>query len=226
MALKKRINASEYAVLDDDIKALYVKDGSGYKVDLEGDEAVTQADVDAAVQAKNHEKQKRQEAERRLRELEQGGGQAAEEAETLRTQLRDLTDRLNTRDEAIKRSAKERLAAEITAHAKTPKVLLPHVLARLDAQLDEQGNPIVAILGADGKPSKMTTSELVEEFRKTEDFQALMLAPTSSGGNGGEPNGGGEVTKKLSEMSEKERVALAKSDPEAFKKLTAEVTAA
>ena len=226
MALKKRINASEYAVLDDELKQFYIKDGSGYKVDLEGDEGVTQADVDAAVQAKNHEKQKRQEAERRLRELEQSGGQAGEEAETLRTQLKELSERLNNRDEAIKRSAKERIAAEITTHAKTPKVLLPHVMSRLSADLDEQGNAVVSILGADGKPSKMTTSELVEEFRKTEDFQALMLAPTSSGGNGGEPNGGGEVTKKLSEMSEKERVALAKSDPEAFKKLTADATAA
>lgn len=226
MALKKRINASEYAVLDDDLKALYVKEGSGYKVDLEGDEGVTQADVDAALAAKNHEKEKRQAAERRVRELEQSQGGSAEEVQTLQQQLQDLTGRLDSRDGKIKTNAMQALANQVAGHAKTPKLLLPHVMSRLTAELDDEGNPVVKILGADGKVSAMTADDLVEEFRKAEEFQGIMLAKASSGGGGGEPNGGGSANKKLSEMSEKERVALSKSEPETFKKLVAEASTA
>lgn len=222
MALKKRINASEYAVLDDELKAFYIKEGSGYKVDLEGDEGVSQADVDAAVNAKNHEKQKRQEAEKRIRELEASNGGTSQEAETLRGTVDELTKRLNARDDAIKRNAMATVATQVSGHAKTPKVLMPHVMSRLSADLDEEGNAVVSILGLDGKPSKLTVDELVAEFRGAEEFQGLMLASTSSGGGGGNPDGGNPVNKSLKDMSEKERVAMAKSDPEGLKKLVAD----
>lgn len=216
MALKKLIDAAAFANLPEATQALYVKVGDGYKLDLEGDDGPTQADIDALKTAKDHEKTARQTAERELKELKAKGEGNGQEAETLKTEISALTERLNSRDGALKKSALEAAAGNITSKSKFPNVMKPHVLCRLQADLDESGNAIVSILGADGKPSKMTFDELTEEFKKNKEFEGLMLAPTSSGAGGGQYPADGS-TKQLKDMSEKERVAFSQTDPDGFK---------
>lgn len=216
MALKKLIDAAAYEKLDEATKALYVKAGDGYKVDLEGDEGPTQADIDALKQAKQHEKDARLAAERELKVLKAAGEGNSTEAETLKTQIEDLNNRLSARDNALKKSALEAASAAVTAKSKFPNVIKPHVMGRLQADINEEGNAVVVILGADGKPSKMTFDELTEEFKKNKEFEGLMLAPTSSGSGGGNPPADGSQ-KALKDMSEKERVAFSQTDPDGFK---------
>lgn len=223
MALKKLIDAAAFANLPEATQALYVKVGDGYKLDLEGDDGPTQADLDAVKTAKDHEKAARQSAERELKELKAKGEGNGQEAETLKGEISALTERLNARDAALKKSALEAAAGNITSKSKFPNVMKPHVLGRLQADIDESGNAQVVILGADGKPSKMSFDELTEEFKKNKEFEGLMLASTSSGGGGGNPPADGGQ-KALKDMSESERVALAKSDPDTFKALVAQAT--
>lgn len=216
MALKKLIDAAAFALLDDATKALYVKAGDGYKVDLEGDDGPTQADIDALKQAKDHEKTARQKVEKELKDLKAAGEGNGEEAASLKVQLEQLNTRLSARDNALKQSALKQAAGNVTAKSKFPTVLAPHVMSRLQADIDESGNAVVSILGADGKPSKMTFDELTEEFKKNKEFEGLMLAPTSSGSGGGNPPADGSQ-KALKDMSEKERVAFSQTDPDGFK---------
>lgn len=219
MALKKLIDAAAYEKLDDATKALYVKVGDGYKVDLEGDEGPTQADIDALKQAKDHEKAARQAAEKELKALKAAGEGGSQEADTLRQEIAALSERLNSRDGALKKSALEAAAQAVTSKSKFPNVMKPHVMGRLQADIDDSGNAVVVILGADGKPSKMSFDELTTEFQKNKEFEGLMLGATSSGGGGGNPPADGAV-KALKDMSESERVAMAKSDPDGFKALS------
>lgn len=216
MALKKLIDAAAFANLPEATQALYVKDGDGYKLDLEGDDGPTQADIDALKTAKDHEKAARQAVERELKDLKAKGEGNGAEATALKTELEALTARLNSRDSSLKKSALEKAAGAVTSKSKFPTVLAPHVMSRLHADIDESGNAVVSILGADGKPSKMTFDELTEEFKKNKEFEGLMLAPTSSGGGGGQDPADGS-TKQLKDMSEKERVAFSQTDPDGFK---------
>lgn len=223
MALKKLIDAAAFANLPEATQALYVKAGEGYKLDLEGDDGPTQADLDALKAAKDHEKTARQTAERELKELKAKGEGNGAEATALKTEIEALTARLNSRDSSLKKSALEKAASAVTAKSKFPTVLLPHVMSRLQADIDESGNAVVAILGADGKPSKMSFDELTTEFQKNKEFEGLMLGASSSGGDGGQPPADGSQ-KPLKDMSEKERVAFSKTDPDGFKAAVAAST--
>lgn len=226
MAIKHKLTQAEFDALSDDLKDCYKKDGDGYIVDVSGAPAVvTQEDVDKAVSAKNHEKEARQKAEKELRELRASAGSGAEEAETLKGQITTLTDRLNSRDNSLKSTAMSALAEKVAASSKYPSIMLPHVMQRLAAEIDESGAAKVSILGSDGKPSTLTADQLIEEFRKNKEFEGLMLAPSSSGGGGGQPGDQGNPgTKQLKDMNEKERVAFAQTDPDGFKAAVAAQT--
>jgi hypothetical protein len=226
MAIKHKLTQAEFDALSDDLKDCYKKDGDGYIVDVSGAPAgVTQEDVDKAVSAKNHEKEARQKAEKELRELKANSGTTAEESAALKTQVEQLSERLNSRDSSLKNTAMTGIAEKVAASSKYPAIMLPHVLKRLSADIDESGNAKVTILGADGKPSQLTADQLVEEFRKDKQFDGLMLGAGSSGGGGGNPGDSGNPgTKKLKDMNEQERVAFAKTDPDGFKAALAEQT--
>lgn len=219
MAIKHKLSQAEFDALSDDLKDCYKKDGDGYIVDVSGAPAgVTQADVDKAVSAKNHEKELRLKAERELREHKANGSTTAEEAESLKGEVQKLTERLNSRDSSLKSSAMNGLAEKVAASSKYPSIMLPHVLKRLSADIDESGAAKVSILDKDGKVSTLTIDQLTDEFRKDKEFEGLMLANTSSGAGGGQPGSNGNPgTKQLKDMNEQERVAFAKTDPDGFK---------
>lgn len=224
MALKRKISATAYEALSDEGKGYYKLVGEDYVLDLEGgDTGPSQADIDALKQAKDHEKTARQNAEKELRALKAAGEGSGAEAETLKGEIAALTERLNSRDSSLKKAALEAAASKVTGSSKYPKIMLPHVMGRLQADIDESGNAVVKILGADGKPSNLNFDQLVEEFKKDKEFEGLMLGSQSSGGEGGKPGGDGGG-KALKDMSEPERVAMAKSDPDGFKALTKAAT--
>lgn len=222
MALKHKLSATQYEALNDALKGEYTLVGDEYVLDVEGlPSGPTQADLDALAQAKAHEKAARQAAEKALKELKAAGEGNGAEAETLRGEITALTERLNSRDSSLKKSALEAAAGKVTSASKFPKVLAPHVMGRLQADIDESGNAVVTILDASGKPSKMTFDELTAEFKKDKEFEGLMLGSQASGsGTTGQPtdalSGDG---KKLKDMSEAERVAMAQTDPDGFKAL-------
>jgi hypothetical protein len=74
----------------------------------------------------------------------------------------------------------QRIAAKIST---APAVILPHIKARLRAELDGE-TPITRVLGADGKVSAMTVDELANELVANKDFSAIMIASRASGSSG------------------------------------------
>lgn len=135
-----------------------------------------------------------------------------EAVENLQRQFRQL----------LVHSKAEAIAAEISD---SPKLLLPHIEAMLD--VDFAGDmPTTRVLDpVTRKPSALTLEEMQKSFVDNPDFAAIIKGSGSSGGGAGtqrNPNGGG-ASKKLSEMTEAERVAFSKSNPDQFKqKATAE----
>lgn len=96
------------------------------------------------------------------------------------------------------------------AHLKAAKAL---ILAENKAEIVEENGITVAKIG------DQSLHDYVSSFAQGEDGKHFVSAPNNSGGGArGNQNGSGGQ-KKLSEMTEKERVALFKSDPEAYRRL-------
>ena len=66
MALKRTVSKEEHAKLDEGIKGLYIEDGDGFRLDLDGGE-----DNGALKRAKDREVQLRKDAEAKLREAQE-----------------------------------------------------------------------------------------------------------------------------------------------------------
>lgn len=211
--MKKRINPAAWSKLSDELKAEYeLKDGN-YVLKLEADDGDDDSDdtSSAAVRAKNHEKQKRQEAERKLREAEERlaaidaekeaaaneGAKKKGDTEALEKSWKAKTDKQKAEYEAeiakhksalqkqlVDRVAAE-LAAELTDH---PKLMLPQIKARLAADWDEAGEATTRILDANGQPSASSIADLKKEFLTDKAFSPIIRGNKSSGGASGSKN--------------------------------------
>lgn len=117
------------------------------------------------------------------------------------------------------------MAADIST---TPNLLAPMIEARLQAEIDVD-TPFTRVLDAAGKPSALSLDDLKKELVANKDYSAIIKASQSSGGSAGAGrgggsagSGGGEGGKKLSEMTDAERVKMAREDPAQLKRLTEE----
>lgn len=216
MALKKKVTKDEYAKLSDSKKEEYIEDGDGgYKLDVEGDE-----DTGALKRAKDREVQLRKDAEKKAQELEdklneldnnnarKKGDIATLEkqwaeknkkeidklTETWNSEKQVLTERLSKFETNSKKQLVDNVALQLATklNHKSPKVLLPHIKERLLADL-EGDEPVTVILGADGKPSKLTLDQLEAEFVANKDFAGIIIGSKASG-SAGNPKPSGSAT--------------------------------
>lgn len=225
MALKRTVSKEEHAKLDEGIKGLYIEDGDGFRLDLDGGE-----DTGALKRAKDREVQLRKDAETKLREAQErldelSGNDAKKrgDIEALEKSWKEKNDKLSTESQAqinkLKASTEKHLrdgnARAIAAKiSNAPELLYPHLVSRMTVDYDGD-EPKLRILDAEGKPSAMTIDELSAEFVANKNYAAIMVASKASGG--GAPGGqqqqqkgraqseGGRVD--LSKMSTQERVA-------------------
>lgn len=234
--LKSRLTKAEFDALPDALKEYYKAEGDAYL--LQSDDA---AELRAA---KDRETERRAaaEAERdRLKaekdEADRQAAAAAEEAARERAKkdgdLTALETSWQAKVEAAKVEAKAendklramltdmlvdkeaaRMAGEIST---TPKLIEPHIKARLKAELDGD-KPLTRVLDANGQPSALTLAELQQEFVANKDFAAIIKGSSASGGGAnGQHSGGGATGKKISEMNEAERVAFHRTNPDAYR---------
>lgn len=193
MALKRNITKAEYEAMSAEIKAEYVADGDSFKLDLAGETD----DTGALKRAKDREAQLRRDAEERakdaedrLAELDQNDAKKRGDIETLEKSWQKRMDDQAAADKAkIDRyeanlratlidGVANKLASEIST---SPSLLLPHIKARLQADLDGDA-PATKVLDRDGKPSAMTVADLSKEFVDNKDFAAIIRATKASGG--------------------------------------------
>ena len=203
MALKKKLSKAEYDKLSDAIKAEYIEDGDGFRLDIDGDE-----DTGALKRAKDREAQLRRDAEAKLREaqeeLDRINGDDARKKGDIATLEKSWQKKLDdTKAEYEGKVSKltthttktlvDNVATQIaTKISNAPALLLPHIKSRLQADF-EGDSPVTRVLDKDGKPSAMTVEELAAEFVANKDFSAIITASKASGGAGkpSNNNGGG-----------------------------------
>lgn len=110
------------------------------------------------------------------------------------------------------------IAAEIST---VPELMEPIIRARLQADLDGE-RPFTRVLDTNGKPSAANIDDLKKELVANAKFASIIKASNASGGGTtGNNSGGGAPAKKISEMSEAERVALHRANPVAYKQQAA-----
>lgn len=205
MALKKKLSKEEHAKLSDALKAEYVEDGDGFRLDVDGDE-----DTGALKRAKDRESQLRRDAEKEAKELREKlegieGDDARKKGDIatlekswqkkLDDQKSEYDGKLSKLTSHTTKSLVDNVATQIASKISTaPALLLPHIRARLQADF-EGDEPKTRVLDKDGKPSAMTVDELSAEFVANKDFSAIITASKASGGAGKPSQNGGGAPK-------------------------------
>lgn len=195
MALKRKITKAEFDKLDAAIKAEYVEKDGEYTLDVDGDTGGD--DAGALRRAKDREVQARKDAERRAKEAEdkladldnndarkRGDIEALEKSwdEKYKAREAELTTKLTGKDAFITKTLLDDRAFQIASGiSDTPAILVPHIRARLHADLDGD-TPTTKVLGADGKPSATTIEELTKSFVDNKDFASVIRANKATGG--------------------------------------------
>lgn len=201
MALKKKLSKAEYEKLSDAIKAEYIEDGDGFRLDIDGDE-----DTGALKRAKDREAQLRRDAEAKLREAQEeldriNGDDARKKGDIatlekswqkkLDDQKAEYEGRVGKLTAHTTKTLVDNVATQIaTKISNAPALLLPHIKSRLQADF-EGDSPVTRVLDKDGKPSAMTVEELAAEFVANKDFSAIITASKASGGAGKPSNNSG-----------------------------------
>ncbi len=205
MALKKKLTKEEYAKLSDALKAEYIEDGDGFRLDVDGDE-----DTGALKRAKDREAQLRKDAEKEAKELrerlESIEGDDARKKGDIATLEKSWQSKLDKQREEY-----EAKVSKLTAHttktlvdnvasqlahkiSNAPALIMPHIKSRLIADFDGD-TPVTRVLDKDGKPSALTIDELANEFVANKDFSAIITASKASGGAGKPSQNGGGAPK-------------------------------
>lgn len=202
MALKKKLTKDEYAKLSEHLKAEYVEDGDGFRLDVDGEE-----DTGALKRAKDRESQLRKEAEAKLKEAQEQLDALGTDDARKKGDIATLEKSWQAKLDAQKAESETRIS-KLTSHttkslvdnvalsiatkiSNAPSLLLPHIKTRLQADF-EGDEPKTRVLDKDGKPSALTLDELASEFVANKDFSAIITASKASGGAGkSSQNGGG-----------------------------------
>lgn len=236
MAIKQKITKVVYDALSDELKKEYKLVGVDYVLDLEGYE-----DPVELKRAKDREAQNARDSKAALTlaqdELAALKASLGNDDETKARKAGDIATlekswqgkidaattesngKLAKKDAYIQAQLVDAVAHQLASKiAQSPNVILPHIKARLQADLTGDV-PVTRVLDATGKVSAMSLAELEKEFVANPDFAAIIIASNGSGGGapGGKQNGGG-AAKKLSEMTGTERVEYNKRDPAGFER--------
>lgn len=159
-------------------------------------------------------------------ELEKVQGELTEAKKQLKQFEKDLkiaTDRAAAAEASAETEAKVSremlVGGGLTAAlvgVNVPAKFLPAVTAMLKGKVEvkEVNGERQAFVG------DKSLGDYIKEWSQSDEGKHYVEAPgNGGGGSNGSGNGGGSAAKKLSEMTEAERVELAKTDPEAFKRL-------
>lgn len=226
MALKSKItDKAEFDALPDVVKAEYKEEGGVWLLQADGLDDLRgllsterdarkklEDDVKAAKAAADKAAADKAEAERLASEeaARKAGDTAAleksyqdrieeakKEGQAEAKRLRSMLENLLVENEAIK------LASEIS---KSPSLLLPVIRARLRAELDGE-TPLTRVLDATGKPSAANIADLRKELVENPEYAAIIIGSKANGGGANGQHSGGGAAKKISEMTETERVS-------------------
>lgn len=218
--LKYKVTQDEFELLDDSIKSLYVQNGELYSLAVDGAVDAEEAERIKAAKAQILDEKKRRDQE--LREIEAERKRAADEAarkagdwESVEKSYQEKTQALEAQLQEYKTrevqskigSEASKIAAKLSSNPNNQELLTDFIKRRLSVTDDG-----LRVLDADGKPTISTAADLEREFRASGRFDALIDATKASGTGGS----GGAKAPQPSEMSEEERVALFRNNPQEY----------
>lgn len=222
--------------LHEELAKLYTKKDDGkFHLQLEND------DAEPLRRAKEHEVGLRQLAERDLatarQELEAAKarittleGQASKDVQAVRAdheraiaelqeKHRKATENLETTIRKIfVNDVASKIANEIAIDEGAAELLAENLSRRLSVEM-VNGNPVTRVVGADGTPTVASPDDLKREYLQNAKYAGILRASEASGGGATGGNNRGGAPKKLSEMSESDRVKMAKENPAEFQRL-------
>lgn len=223
MSLKLKVKSLEE--VDSKFHALYQEQNGEYVLAIEGME-----DTGALKRAKEHEKQARLEAEKRLEEIERKARDAELAAEEAKQKAVEEAARKSGDFAALEKSYQEKLAkreAELKQQVEgltgninnllvdnvaaqianeigldgSSQILIPHIKSRLAAE-QRDGKFVTVVRDAEGKPSASTLDDLKAEFTGNAIFAPVLKGNKASGGGAGAGKGGGAAGVKTIKRSE------------------------
>ena len=233
MALKRKLTATEWQALSEDLKKEYKAEGDSYVLDLE-DTA-----FDALKNEKAAEKARREKAEKDLQDLKDAEAEKVRKAAedkakadgdltALEKSWKDKAERdvaaekekTKAADNALRVALVDTEATKIAHEICTvPDLIVDKIKSRMKVEVTD-GVPVVRVLSADGKPSALTVADLKKEFLDNPAYKAIIKGSNASGGGaGGGGQGGGAGHKKLSEMTATEEAKFANEHPDEYAKL-------
>lgn len=194
MAMKKKITAEEYGKLSDVMKAEYISDGDGFKLDLSDDE-----DTGPLKRALERSKARTAELESAAEELQREKDELAradalknKDVATLQKQWdKDKETAVAAERQRVEKAhafitkqlgdtVAERMARDLTdSHA----LMLPHIRSRIGVHM-EDGDFRTVVLDANGQPTAASIDDLAKEFRENKSFSAIMRVSKASGAAG------------------------------------------
>lgn len=220
-----------------DVAKEYKEVDGQFVLDITGD------DLTPLVNAKKYEKEAHDATKVKLAKAEEDilqmrrGAVSKEDLDAIENSYKDkLTaletankDALSVSDKRLKLATVKAAALKIASElSDSPALMLPYISKRLSVEFGEDDEAIIRVRGADGKASALTIDDLKKDLVANSDLTPIIRGSKGTGGqqpNGTQQqqqqqNGGGAV--KLAEMTEAQRIAMHRADPEGFKKLVAE----
>lgn len=245
--LAYKIDHKAFKKLNKVVQDEYKKDDeaneeSGYTLDVDGLE-----DTGALKRAKDHEAQKRKDADKKAKELQEKLDEVNEELTTLRDEkakggdavsqaekklqekhakeVKKLQDEAAALSKALQEHAVENVARGLATElaGDNAELLIPHIQRRLVGGFKD-GKVNTSVLDASGAESALTVEELKKEFSTSPKFSAVLVASKGSGAGGTGPRkgaGGAPGAKKLSEMTATEEAAFANQNPAEYQRMLA-----
>ena len=234
MALSKVISKDQFSEISEELKSFYVESGDGYKLDLEGEE-----DYGALKRAKEHEKAERlaiaKERDELKAKLEQYSTKEAREKGDFSAFEKSVQEKYAAKDAAREAEFKSALDAKDAENASlrtyvtkaeakalatkvstVPPLMAKYLRDRLQVESSD-GVTKIRVLDREGRPSAMTTDDLVAEYAADKEFSQIMIASKASGGSGMSnatgggaaynPSKAGQNAPDLSKIKPKEVVA-------------------
>ncbi len=223
MFLKLKVKSLDE--VEKSLHGFYQEQNGEYVLAIEGLE-----DTGALKRAKEHEKQARLDAEKRLEEIERKAREAEAAAEEAKQKAVEEAARKSGDFAALEKSWSEKLSkreAELKAQIDglsgninnllvdnvaaqianeigldgSAQILIPHIKSRLAAE-QRDGKFVTVVKDAEGKLSASTLDDLKTEFTSNAVFAPVLRGNKASGGGAGAGKGGGAAGGKTIKRSE------------------------
>lgn len=231
--MKYLIDKAAFDALDPAMQALYKPQGDNYVLAIEGlpqpeDTSGLKAKVEQLLAEKKTEAEKRKQAEEEARIAAEEAARKSGDTEALdRSWNEKHTKALTEKDATLTAlqaqihaltvgAAASGIAGELAVQGSS-SVLRRLIEPRLSMEMRD-GKTTVVVLDNDGRPTALTLDEFKTEVTNDPALAPLVAASKASGGGAaGSRSPGGK--NRLSDLSESERIQLAKDNPAQFAKL-------